>query len=228
MSLKPATVAAALVCAANKCGVDPAQVFDDVRSAPKARLMAAAASRACTAMSREELTRLFRLSHANLLAPAQLVKYGITTDDLLDVAEAAGFAAKRAAGVADRSPASPRRLQAVVEGVAADKAGLAARLDARRPTAARPPAKRRRPPGPAPTPSPVAAAGKIPESRRHQIREALRRMREAFEPDVAGKAPRYLAFARQCLAQGWTRTEVAWAFNRPVEAVSADLEAWIG
>lgn len=215
ITLTPDTMARALKCASIRCDVPLAQVFENVPGASKARILAAAAFKAAGAGDTKTLARLFQTTPQRL-APSMIAREGFDTDDLLTVIEAARSPGP-AVGVRPALPAPPSAPRPIVVGVESDKAVLADALKVHTPARA----------NPAPTPR-TGAADSISEARKRMIREAVARMDAAFEPDIAGEAPRYLAFARRCLASGWSTIEVAFAFNRSVEQLATDLETWIG
>lgn len=85
--ISAAHVAVAIVAAAKILRTDPARVFEDGRLHARTRILAAAATCARLGQGKADAGRLFKVQ-AQRLAPSMLVKEKITTEQLLEIAEA--------------------------------------------------------------------------------------------------------------------------------------------
>lgn len=104
-----AHVAVAIVAASKILRTDPSRVFEEGRMHPRTRILAAAGCCARLGLGKADAGRLFKLKPQRL-APSMLVKETITTEQLLEVAEAlesAGLTTGDRPGDRFRSPWEP-------------------------------------------------------------------------------------------------------------------------
>lgn len=231
--LTSAALASALVCAARVFRVDPSSVF--AKEGRKARILAAAALRACTGKAATVLAPMLKIS-ATEIAPSMLIKVGITTDHLLDVVEAMGSpvsqpsAAPEAARKPEVETAATGEASAGASATAdaPDRAGSARpahMTDARRQRRASTPRVVAHPkPRPGEVPERALPAPRFPSENRVPANEPVQ-ARPGALARIKAVSDDIVRWAAQFLVADWDLADVAELFDVDADTLADRLEA---